>query len=332
MASKSTEKEIKKYSGVADKVKETASKGKPQVEAKEQAPEEPRITKEQVVGAFQSFGFEPNERNQNDIGYWTTRPQSEGPKLMEELKKRRDEMNSKEDVDVESKKALPRLNDQEIKDLFDEYGFPAPDPEWARNTLPNDPQKIRSILDMQRKTTDDIAKKESLNKVNSIPEVPNNVQTPPMPAAPIGSPMGISPEGGMPMPGMEPMTPFFIGENALVRITNPNDPQTGTLWLADKNKKVLRPLLSEQALENAFENPEVAKQSIVTLSSQALGPGGPLEGFTLLDKGKGIKEDGTMGKIDFSPHQLQKKYGKEEDPRAENKALSMIDGLMGKFK
>jgi len=329
MASKSAQDKLNKYSGVADNVKS--------VKPKEQKVEEPKMTMEQVVKAFQSFGFEPNERGMNDIGYWTTQSQSAGPKLMEELRKRRMEMNNEEDENKKMKKALPRLSDDELSSLFDEYGLPVPDLEWARNYLPNDPQKIRKILEMQRKMSDDLLKKEAKNRVDTVPEaMPQGMPQQPTQQAPQSQPMPAM--GGMGGPlsmndtesqGGATVTPFFIGDFALVKITNPQNPNSGTLWLVDKKKKVLRPILSEAAIENAFEDPEAAKRSITTLSSQALGPNGALKGFTPLTQEKGMREDGSMDKIDFSPAQIQNHYGKQEDPAAESKALSMLDGVFG---
>lgn len=340
MAPKATQDKTKKYSGVVKSVQNS----KPQ--------EEPRITADQVVAAFRSFGFEPNERNHNDTGYWTMKGQSEGTKLMEELHKRRMDINKKEDDDKKSedekersrktiinkqeidKAAMPRLSDEDIAALFDEYGLPAPDPEWARNHLPNDPKKIRSILEMQRKMADDMLKKHSKNAVNTMPEVPKMSAAPaqpPMPMGGMGGPTPMGMQGGM-IGADSPMTPFFVGDHSLIKITSPNNPNSGTLWLVDKKRKVLRPILSEKALENAFEDPEAAKNSITTVSSQALAPGGPLEGFTPLGQEKGMKEDGSMDNIDFSHGQIERKYGKQSDPMAENKALSMLDGVFGQLK
>lgn len=349
MQSKSNTGKTNKYSNVVKGVKE--SKG----------PEEPRITQQQVIDAFRSFGFEPNERNHNDIGYWTTKGQSEGVKLMEELHKRRMELNQKEDDDINTeeerrranekveedkkrteeevvnrqnidKTAMPRLSDEDINALFDEYGLPSPDPEWARNHLPNDPKKIRSILEMQRKTADEMLKKESKNTINTMPEVPKPGNMPMQGApmrgmgGPVSTPMNM--QGGM-VPDDSPSTPFFVGDHALVKITSPMNPNSGTLWLVDKKKKVLRPIGSEKVLESAFEDPEEAKNSMIVLSSKALGPGGPLEGFTPLGIDKGLKEDGEMDEIEFSQGQLEKRYGKQSDPVSENKALSMLDGVLG---
>ena len=351
MTSKSSTGQTKKYSGVVKSVKDT------------QTPEEPRITAEQVVQAFKSFGFEPNERNHNDIGYWTTKGQSEGPKLVEELHKKRKEINDKEDEEktrehdkqrahqdfldkeeltareLEHKQAvgkatMPRLSDQDLAALFDEYGLPAPDPEWARTHLPNDPDKVRSLLEMQRKTADDMLKKHAKNTVNSVPETPKMGAMPGMPATPMpmggqGGPIGAQ---GQMVGDQGPATPFFVGDHAIVKITNPTNPEASTMWLVDSKKKVLRPFLSQKAFENAVEDLQEAQKSIITISARELGPGGALDGFKLLQGKQGIKDDGSMDDIPVTEGQLQQRYGKPADPMAENKAMSMIDGIFGKLK
>ena len=330
MATKSAQEKLNKYSSVAENVKTSAP----------QRTEEPRITLEQVTQAFRSFGFEPNEKNQNDIGYWTTRPQSEGAKLMDELRKRRTEINKEEEDNQKLKKTLPRLSDNELTSLFDEYGLPIPDLEWVRNFLPNDPQRLRKILEMQRKMSDDMLKNEAKNATNTMPQA-NAMPTTPVPTPTPTQPLSNTGMGGIIDPNINPtnpdmgagkVTPFFIGNYALIKLTNPQNPNSGTLWLADKKKKVLRPILSESALEAAFDNPEDAKKKIVTMSSQALGPNGPLSGFTPLTQEKGLNDDGSMDKIEFSPAQIQNHYGKKSDPVLENKALSMLDSVIGKLK
>jgi len=343
MTSKSAQGKTGKYSGLVKSVQKT------------QEPEEPRITPEQVTEAFQSFGFTVNDRNHNDIGYWTTKGKSELPKLMEELHKRRSEIMKKEDDDKreeddrqkqsrtmmadheQSKATLPRLSDNDIAALFDEYGLPPPDPEWARNHLPNDPKKIRSILEMQRKTADSMLKKHAKNAVNSMPEVPKAMPGMPAPAAATPMPMGgmggptpLGMQGAMGM-GSEPATPFFIGDHALVRITNQNNPNVSTLWLVDANKKVMRPFVSEKAFANAFDDPEEAQKAVVTMSSKELAPGGALAGFKPLQAKQGVSDDGSMEDIPFTPAQLQRRYGKPSNPGAENKALSMLDGIVGQM-
>lgn len=317
---------------------------------------EPTITEEQVINAFTSFGFDPKENNLDEISYWTTKPQSEIPKLIEELRKKRIRMNSEQEQEKknqfrkdraiedtlrkqkEERKALPRLSDEELFALFDEYGLPLPDVEWARNHLPNDPKKIRAILEMQRKTTDDMIKKESKNAINKIPETPKNQFAQSMPTArdgqggptqtqttPFNEQTNMNEEAG-------PKTPFFIGDHSIVKITNPSNPNASTTWLVDTKKKILRPFESEEAFGNAFDDPASAEKAVVTISAKELEPGGALEGFKLLKGEQGIMNDGSMEQIPFTEGQIQQRYGKEEDPVAENKALLMIDGLLGKLK
>jgi len=183
---------------------------------------------------------------------------------------------------------------------------------------------------MQRKTADDMLKMESKNMVNSVPQTAP-MQNTPSPNLAMGGMGGPNPMGGMDSELSEESSPFFIGDHSVVRITNPNNPNASTIWLVDAKKKVLRPFMSDQAFQNAFENPADAEKSITTISVKELGPGGSLNGFKPLGKDKGIRDDGSMDDIDFSEAQIQKRYGKQVDPQAENKALSMLDGLMGKL-
>ena len=348
MAPKTNNKPNSQYSGVKSAIRANTT------------PEEPRIRPEEVIAAFRAFGFTPNERNHDDISYWSMKGVSEGAKLIEELHKRRMDINNKEDEDNkreeqkrktqedtlnkqnESKQTLPRLSDDDIKNLHDEYGLPNPDPEWVRNNMSNDPVRIRAILDAQSKATDDVLKKHIKNQVNSMPEVPKGAGMASMPTMPptmplrgMGGPrytgMGGPADVGMDMMGeMRPATPLFVGDNALVKIVSPNNPNSGTLWMVNSKDKTLRPIGSEKVLESAFEDPIEAIKSIVKLSADALGPNGPLNGFTPLKQEHGIQDDGTMKNLDFSPFQLSQRYGQPEDPNAEQKALSMLDGIMGK--
>ena len=359
MSPKSTLGKTNKYAGVVKNIQ----KNKP--------PEEEKIKPEQVHEAFKSFGFTPGDRNHDDVAYWTTKGKSEHPKMIEELHNRRAEINKKEDEDRKSredkfkavkkteedkraakesilnkqhegKTDMPRLSDSEIKGLYDEYGLPDPDPEWARNHLPNDPQKVRSILEMQRKTADDMLKKHAKNAVNSIPEVPKNI---PGSVSAGGGMGGYSGRGG---PGDAPSTPvgmqgsmmdgsgaaktpFFIGDHALVKISSPNNPNLSTIWLVDTKKKVLQPFISDAAFRNAFKDPNEAEKAVINISSQELGKGGALEGFTPLKGKQGVNHDGSIGKVDFSPAQIQKRYGQQSDPNKEARSLSMLDGIVGKL-
>ena len=345
MTPKSEPGKTNRFSGVVKSVKAT------------QQPEEPRITADQVREAFASFNFPLNDRGHNDIAYWTTRGKSEYSKLIDELHKKRADIIKKEDdtkaeeeaklkalqalkdKQNEAKYTMPRLSDQDIAALFDEYGPPAPDPEWARTHMPNDPKKIRSLLEMQRKMADDMLKKHSKNTVNAVPEVPKAsamsqgmpMQQSPAPMMGQGGPSPLGMQGDM-AGGGEPNTPFFVGDHAVVRITNPTNPNAATIWLVDVKKKVLRPFMSEKAFENAFEDPQEAQKSVITISTKELGPGGALEGFTPLKGDQGVNDDGSMDDIPFTEGQLQNRYGKPQDDVAENKALTMLDGVFGKLQ
>lgn len=333
MAVKSTLGKTKQYSGLVNSVGGYTK------------PEEPKMTPQQVAAAFQSFGYQPNQNNMNDVGYWSTRPVSEGAKLMSDLKKRREQDNLKsEDAkrqDEEfnkSKQSLPQLNDIEIKGMYDEYGLPAPDTNWVRNNLPNDPEKLRLILETQRNAATDMLKTHTKNMVNSMPQIPKASQSS-APTPIMGNTQPITQGatsynmGGMGMggPGDTP-SPFFIGDHAVVRIVSPNNPQASTLWLVDSKKKILRPFMTDQSFENAFEDPEAAKKTITTLSSQDLGPNGPLNGFKLLGQEHGVKDDGSMGNIEYTPAQIARRYGQPSDPAVENKSLSILDGVFNNLK
>src|SRR3990167_3719354 len=87
MAPKTNNKPSSQYSGVKNAIKANTT------------PEEPRIRPEEVIAAFRAFGFTPNERNHDDISYWSMKGVSEGQKLIEELHKRRMDINNKEDED-----------------------------------------------------------------------------------------------------------------------------------------------------------------------------------------------------------------------------------------
>jgi hypothetical protein len=86
--------------------------------------------------------------------------------------------------------------------------------------------------------------------------------------------------------------------------------------------------MSDQAFRNAFED-QMNRKAVVIISSKDLGPGGALDGFTPLQGTQGVNDDGSMDNIEFSPAQLLNRYGQQSDPAAENKSLSILDGVFG---
>lgn len=126
-------------------------------------------------------------------------------------------------------------------------------------------------------------------------------------------------------------TPIFVGKSALVRLVNGDDPSTATIWLVDTTNKTLRPFVSEDQFDQLFDNPDQAKKSITTLSADELGPNGLLGEFHVLDNQYGVKKNGSMKTVPFSPSQIQQRYGKPIDPSAENNAVSQLDGMFSQL-
>ena len=105
MVSKSTLGKTNKYSDVVSAVKQS------------QPTEEPKITPEEIVEAFKAFGFEPGERNHDDITYWSSKPRSTKSQLIEELHRRRVDSNKKEDEKskiIEQKQLSDQQEQEEI--------------------------------------------------------------------------------------------------------------------------------------------------------------------------------------------------------------------------
>jgi hypothetical protein len=250
----------------------------------------------------------------------------------------------------------PRIDPERLKKIYDEYGFPEPDTSFAQSKLPNDEKELRKILSMHR----DLWNKETKQrmeqklaaekqehmtnlKMNSRydgqggPGMPGAAPTPDMqmgmgtPQAPIASE-----EDEMQYSPVDISTPtevFFVGDTGLVKIINPGQSIDNTpIWLVDVKNKALRPFTSKSAFNNYFEDPIAAKRAVVAFPSAALAEGGPLSGYRMLTGDYGIREDGTMKPLDYSPAMLSRRYGKPSDPARENKAVMALDGLMKQMR
>jgi len=123
--------------------------------------------------------------------------------------------------------------------------------------------------------------------------------------------------------------PIFVGKSALVRLTNESDPSISTIWMIDSTNKTIRPFVSEDKFDSLFKDPAVAHRAVTTLSANELAPGGLLGDFNVLSSEYGVKNDGSMKPVDFSPSQLQGRYGKPVDENAENNAVNSLDSLFG---
>jgi len=123
--------------------------------------------------------------------------------------------------------------------------------------------------------------------------------------------------------------PVFVGKSALVRLVNGTDINTATIWLVDPSNKTLRPFVSEEQFDSMFDNAKQARSAIVTLQTDELSPGGVLGDFKVLDSNYGIKGDGSMKKVEFSPSQLQGRYGQPMNMDGETKSVGVLDSLLG---
>ena len=50
--------------------------------------------------------------------------------------------------------------------------------------------------------------------------------------------------------------------------------------------------------------------------------------FKVLNSKYGVKQDGSMKQVEFSPAQIQERYGQPINPEGENKAIGTLDGLL----
>jgi len=126
-------------------------------------------------------------------------------------------------------------------------------------------------------------------------------------------------------------TPIFAGKTALIRFVNPGDSNSSSIWLAERGPKVIRPFVSEEFFDSMFTNPQQAQKAVVTMSSDELGPEGLFKDFKVLDEEHAVQPDGSMKPVQFSPSQIQKRYGQPINPEAENSALSLLDGMLGQL-
>lgn len=248
----------------------------------------------------------------------------------------------------------PRIDPERLKKIYDEYGFPAPDTKFAQSNLPNDEKELRKILSMHR----DLWNKEMKQrmeqklaaekhehmtnlKMNSRYDGQGGPGAQPGAPAPdmqmgMGQPPIESDDDEMqysPVDISGPTEVFFVGDTGLIKIINPGQSIDNTpIWLVDVKNKALRPFSSKAAFNNYFEDPIAAKKAVVAFPSAALAEDGPLAGYRMLTSDYGIREDGTMKPLDYSPAMLSRRYGKPSDPSRENKAVMALDGMLKQMR
>jgi hypothetical protein len=133
--------------------------------------------------------------------------------------------------------------------------------------------------------------------------------------------------------------PYFMGDYALIKFSTGEEVfGPATYWLVDKSNHTIRPFESHMALDTAFgEDLQDALQNAMTIVPPQIDQSGNitdgvLADFSILGPEYAIKEDGTSKPLDFSPHQLKKRYGKPINENLEGLSTEAVDGLLGLLK
>lgn len=132
--------------------------------------------------------------------------------------------------------------------------------------------------------------------------------------------------------------PYFLGPHALIKFSTGEEGMgPEVFWLVDKENHTIRPFESNMALDAAFgDDLEKALSNVMTITPPQMDSSGEimdgiLADFTILGPEYSIMEDGTAKPMDFSPHQLKKRYGKPIDEQKESTAERTLEGLLNKL-
>ena len=291
--------------------------------------QEPLLNSHYIVDAFHSFGFEPTRA---DMHYWTTIKESQKGQLVKELKDRKDgseeKVNAQHEQMASRSKTPGHLSDEQIYSIYSEYGFPKPDVHWVREHLPDDEEKLKSVLDIQRKHMDAMIKIQSKGILDNVKNQMQGQQQPPMPMPGGGPGYSNDGQGGPNDPSFSKYTPHFVGDYSIIKFTPSSygagaENSPSTVWLIDNKNKVLRPFLSQDSFDNMFTNPKEAEKSIVTISSSDLNDS--LKGFELLSSSYGIQKNGTYKSLPADRATLAQRYGKAIDEDSASTTVAILD-------
>jgi hypothetical protein len=281
------------------------------------------------------------------------------PKQFSKLVKNVKETSSKQQQKELPPNPIPRIDKERLAAIYDEYGFPNPNISTVQKSLPNDETKLRKILDVHQKAHMDEMKIKTQMRVDNLkaaadrnkamqkastpvqkPQVPQyaGMGGPggPMPAQPepprlppTGPEIPGAPSYATPIDISQGGTPFFVGNSALIKLVNPGvQSDNSPIWYVDVKNKVMRPFQSIRAFDTYFGGNPEAHQAVVTLPSHAVGQGAPLDGFKMMNMDYGIRDDGSMRALDYSPAAISKRYGQPSNPDTENKAVLALDGML----
>lgn len=315
---KSEPGKTKKYSGLASNVKSSS--------AKKEAPQAPipRIAMDRIHKIYDEYGF--SRPNASHVQESLPNDEKKMRKILDSHRKVLDaEEDSKSAKKISDIKYHTELHKQNQKNHLDSMKAAA---KYAKDS---------------HKAMKDGGMTGGATGGPGMPPGGMPMGMPPAPPSP--QPMGQAiPDQSMPQemaapPGMQPgQTPldisnskeaFFVGDFALIKLVNPgvqND--KSPIWLADVKNKVLRPFMSLKAFDAYFGSSQDAYDAIVTLPTSAISEDGPLADFHMMKNDFGVKDDGKMRKLDYSPAMISRRYGKPVDEAGENKAVLALDGLL----
>lgn len=306
-----SKKQVKIYKGVEDSVKKASA-------------EEPKIATDSIVKAFASFGMKAPE---HELLYWSNQPTSKASKMLEELKKSKKEKTEKFKENYQKVMTMAPLSNKEIYAVYDEYGLEKPNPDWVRKNLPNDEEKLRKYLDIERDFKNKSYKKDLSNKLKAEQMV--------QPAGGMVQQMGM-------MDGVgaanvlsdtagnedEEVVPYHLSGLSLCRVNGDN-----TIWLIDSSKGTIKPFTSRKAFVNFFKGKNDnfdrvadAQDAIKDISVKQFNS--LMKKYKLSSNKYGIKEDGQGGSGEdafyVNTNDLSNNYGSTINENTLDKSISFV--------
>jgi hypothetical protein len=284
--------------------------------------------------------------------------ESEESLLRDHLKKMKDEGDmglEKQRTDNEEHERTRPFTDQELRDIYSEYGLPIPNNfDEIKKTMPNDEDKLRAILDIQRDLMNKKMKVSGENDVSSMkmaaamPAAPRQMFANPTPAALAGGGQG---GAGDNVSGLTASKWNQDGNVFLIKFnSDPNGNLQGdssTVWFYNTIDRKYRPFLSMNGLKNFFgDNWQKAVDSIQTIPTSELNNESWKGEF--LPVRQGIQDDGNVPEseretfnkvISDSVNNVKEptetklpRYGKTQDDNATVSAYNKLDKLIATLR
>ena len=305
------------------------------------------LNADQVNQLFNDFWYQPEK---SDLTYWSNQPETAKTKLVWELKKRKDEALEVQKNQELTKQWPTHMTDQQISKLYSEYGFPIPksssDYNWIRQNLPDNEEKLRSVLEIQKKTMDQMLKIKGKNTVDTVKQATSQ-----SPSQPIMTGGNVTPNNGMlinnqfswqwwPTDGWWQWWStrvVFPSRYAVVKFSwDPNwadEWDASTLWLLDSNTRQIQPFLSMTWFNNLFwENSKEALKKVVNLNPNDLLQNWDLWDFTLLSNSYWINDNWDIPTVETNQQNIKSLYWKTPDAKAVNTSYTALDWFFSLLK